>query len=146
VGFALDMAASGHDHGANLPPEAAMPFRVVSTEAPALLTITLSGDWPSVQEQREARRPLIEQGKMSRESKAIVNITGVTGLPRFNEVEAAMMAAETDVAMLPKRIALVVQPGANFGVGRMLQSMAPADLAIELFTDEASARDWLLTT
>lgn len=122
-----------------------MPVRVVTTEAPALLTVTLSGVWPSVQEQRAVRRPLIEQGTLSRESKAIVDITGVTGLPRFNEVEAAMMAAETDVAMLPKRIALVVRPGANFGIGRMLQSMAPSGLAIELFTDEASARDWLMT-
>lgn len=120
-----------------------MPVTVVTHEAPALLSFKLSGAWPSVAEQRELRRQLHEQGQLTRQSRALIDIRAVESLPKFDDVDAAMLAAGEAVAALPNRVAFLVVPGAMFGVGRMLQSLSPPGLELELFEDEAAAREWL---
>lgn len=120
-----------------------MPVRVDEQGAPAFLEFVLTGAWPTVQEQQEIRRQLLQQGKISRETVALIDLR-VVDLPRFEEVDGAMQAAGRDLASLPKRIALLVLPGASFGVGRMMQSTAPLELEMELFEDATAARDWLM--
>lgn len=120
-----------------------MPISIVTQEAPAFLMVTMSGKWPTVQEQKGLRRQLVERGHLAPETRTLVDIRTVDPLPRFEDVDAAMVAAEHDEGTLPKRIAFLVRPGAHFGVGRMLQSLAPPGVAMELFEDEAAARDWL---
>lgn len=120
-----------------------MPVTVVTDKAPALLSFTVSGAWPPVAEQRELRRQLHDQGQLTRRSRVLVDIRAVESLPRFDDVDAAMLAAGRDMPALPHRVAFLVVPGAVFGVGRMLQSLSPSGLELELFEDEAAARDWL---
>lgn len=120
-----------------------MSISVVTEEAPAFLMFTISGKWPTVQEQKGLRRQLVERGQLSPQTRTVIDIRTIDPLPRFDDVEAAMLAAEHDEEIMPKRLALLVRPGALFGIGRMLQSMSPPGVALELFEDEAAARDWL---
>ena len=120
-----------------------MPVRVDEHQAPAFLELVLTGPWPTLQEQHEIRRQLLQQGKLSRETVALIDIREAE-LPRFEDVDGAMQAAARELAGLPKKIALVVLPGASFGVGRMMQSTAPLGLEMELFEDAEIARDWLM--
>ncbi|MGE0866342.1 MAG: hypothetical protein AB7P34_20780 [Vicinamibacterales bacterium] len=122
-----------------------MPVTVVTDEAPALLSFRLSGAWPTVAEQRELRRQLHEHGQLTRKTRVMIDTRAATSLPTFDEADAAMLAAGQHVSALPNRVALVIRPGALFGIGRMLQSLAPIGLELELFDDEAAARDWLTT-
>ena len=120
-----------------------MPVAVVTDQAPALLSFTMSGAWPTIAEQRDLRRQLHDRGQLTRQSRALIDIRAVESLPKFDAVDAAMLAAGQDFSALPHRIAFLVLPGAVFGVGRMLQSLSPSGLELELFEDEAAARDWL---
>lgn len=121
-----------------------MPVRVEEQDAPAFLAFVLTGSWPAVQEQVEIRRQLKEHGKLSRQSVVLVDIRDVTELPSYDDVDGAMQAAAREIMALPRRAALVVQPGATFGVGRMLQSLAPSGMELQLFEDPEVARDWLM--
>jgi hypothetical protein len=120
-----------------------MAVRVDEELAPAFLALVLTGPWPTLKEQNGIRRQLVQQGKLSRETVALIDIREVD-LPRFEEVDDAMQAAARELAGLPKKVALVVTPGASFGVGRMLQSTAPLGLELELFEDAENAREWLM--
>lgn len=120
-----------------------MPVSVVTDEAPALLSFTVSGAWPTVAEQRELRRELHERGHLTRTTRVQIDVRAATSLPTFEEADAAMVAAGQLVSALPNRVALLIRPGALFGIGRMLQSLAPAGLELELFEHEAAARAWL---
>lgn len=120
-----------------------MPVRVDEHLGPAFLELVLSGPWPTLQEQNEIRRQLMQHGHLSRETLALIDIREAE-LPRFEDVDGAMQAAGRDLAGLPKKIALVVRPGATFGVGRMMQSTAPLGLEMELFEDADIARAWLM--
>jgi hypothetical protein len=107
------------------------------------LKITLAGEWPSVREQQDVTRRLLEAGQISRTTPTVIDIRGVSQLPNFAAIEATLAAAEREIDALPLHVAYVVSPGANFGIGRMLQSMAPAGLVVEIFTDEPSAVEWV---
>lgn len=121
-----------------------MPVRVVAQDAPALLSLVLTGSWPTVEEQSELRLQLVKQGQLTRQTAALLDLREVADLPRFSDIDAAMQLAEQQIEGLPKCVALVVLPGATFGVGRMLQSLAPAGVDMELFEDDATARSWLM--
>jgi predicted NBD/HSP70 family sugar kinase len=120
-----------------------MPVTLDTDEAPALLSCTLHGAWPTVAEQRELRRQLHERGHLTRQSRVLVDIRTVESLPKFDDADAAMLAAGKHVSSLPARVAFLIRPGAVYGIGRMLQSLSPSGLQTELFEDEAAARDWL---
>jgi len=121
-----------------------MPVSVVTNEAPALLTFKLSGAWPSIAEQRELRRELHERGQLLRKTRVLIDIRAVEELPKFDQVDATMLAAAQDASSLPSRAAFVVRPGAVFGIGRMFQSLSPPGLELQLFEDDVAARDWLM--
>ncbi len=121
-----------------------MPVSVVTSEAPALLTLTLSGAWPSLAEQRELRRHLHERGQLSQSTRVLIDIRAVEELPKFDDVDATMLAAAQEPSSLPSHAAFVVRPGAVFGIGRMLQSLSPPGMELQLFEDDAAARDWLM--
>lgn len=120
-----------------------MPVTVKEQDAPAFLALVLSGPWPTAQEQSGLRRQLVQEGKLSRATVALIDIREVD-LPFFEDVDCAMQAAARELAGLPRRVALLVLPGASFGVGRMLQSTAPSGVEVELFEDAEIAHSWLM--
>jgi hypothetical protein len=120
-----------------------MSVEVETREAPALLEFKIVGGWPTVAEQQELRRQLSGRGQLSRHTRAMIDIRAADELPKFDEVDHAMVAAGQALDVLPSHIAFVVLPGAQFGIGRMLQSLSPPGLEVALFEDEALARDWL---
>jgi len=118
-----------------------MPFRVDSNEAPAFLRFTISGAWPSIEDQQALRQGLIDRGLLTSESRALIDIRDITALPSAADLRSGVEAARLQGGA-PSRRAYLVLRGVQFGLIRMMQVIAE-DPAAEVFTTEEEALRWL---
>lgn len=118
-----------------------MPVAVDTTSAPERLTFTVTNPWPSISQFSSLRQWLIDGGLLNESSRALIDIRAVT-TPDYPEANA-IVTAGIRAGALPLHRAYLVGSAVQFGFARQLQSLSPASMEIEIFTDEAAALKWL---
>lgn len=110
--------------------------------APQFIRYAVTGEWPTIDEHRALRQALIEQGHLTRETRALFDIRMSATTPDYGEVRTMISAAMTQGG-LPLRRAYLVGTAVQVGLVRQMQSLAPPSIAVEVFTTEAEAIAWL---
>jgi hypothetical protein len=118
-----------------------MSVEVDTTSAPERLIFTVTDPWPTIDEFSALRRQLMDAGHLTAASRALIDIRAVR-TPGYHEANA-IVAAGVKAGALPWHRAYLVGSAVQFGFSRQLQALAPANMEIEIFTNEASALDWL---
>ena len=118
-----------------------MSVEVDTTSAPEILIFTVTDPWPTIDEFSALRQQLIDAGHLTAASRALIDIRAVhtPGYPEAN----AIVAAGVKAGAFPLHRAYLVGSAVQFGFSRQLQSLAPANMEIEIFTNEANALGWL---
>jgi hypothetical protein len=119
-----------------------MAIAVDSAHAPRLLRLSVDGAWPTVKEQSVMWAALIDQGFLTAETRALIDIRLVLDTPRFNAVQSMVISAERRSSWPLCRAYLVESP-TQFGLVRQMQALAPATMQIEIFKVESDALAWL---
>ena len=119
-----------------------MPIDIDTSEAPAFIRITLRGAWPTLEEQRDARLHLLASGKLTQDTRALIDFRALATTAAYSDVEQIIAAAMKDGG-LPYIRAYVVGSAVQFGLVRQMKSLAPPQVEIEIFTDEQEAHVWL---
>ncbi len=119
-----------------------MAIIIDRSQAPALLRYTLTGSFPTLQEQSTVREGEIAAGSLTAETRGLIDVREVTSLPHVDQI----MTRSGQPATWPLRRAYLVKPGEQFGVARQMQILAPARMQIAVYTDEQEALAWLLGT
>ena len=88
-----------------------------------ILRLDMTGAWPS-----------------AREGKALIDLRMVASTPPYTEIQSVMRLP--CVSWLARQ-AYIVGSAVQFGLVRQMQALAPPDMAIEIFFDEAAALRWL---
>ena len=116
--------------------ESKVPIDVDSSDAPSFLRITISGEWPSVDDQRVVRDELLSGGRLTPASKVLVDLRGVTGA-----AEPAGFAGLKD-GPVSRVQAYLVASAIQQQIARRFKQGAKSTL-VEIFTDEKDALEWL---
>ena len=119
-----------------------MPIEVDTTDAPAFIRITLHGQWPSLEEQRDARLRLINTGQLTEKTRALIDFRQLASTAQYSEVEQIIRAAMKDGGW-PLFRAYIVGSAVQFGLVRQMKTLAPPSVEIEIFTNEEEAQVWL---
>lgn len=119
-----------------------MPIAVDTSEAPEFLRITLHGNWPTIDEQREVRQRLIASGQLTESTRALIDFRLLASTVAYTEV-AKIVAAAIQDGGLPFHRAYLVGSAVQYGLVRQMKSIAPPHIALEIFTDEQEALMWL---
>jgi len=119
-----------------------MPIDVDLTEAPAFIRITLRGEWPTLEEQRDARLRLINSGELTAATRALIDFRQLASTANYSDVEQIIQSAMKDGGW-PLFRAYLVGSAVQFGLVRQMKSLAPANVEIEIFTNEEEAHVWL---
>lgn len=119
-----------------------MAIIIDRSQAPALLRYTLTGSFPTLQEQTTVREEEIAAGALTAETRGLIDVRQVTSLPHVDQI----MARSSQPGTWPLRRVYLVKPGEQFGVARQMQILAPAKMQIAIYTDEQEALAWLLGT
>jgi hypothetical protein len=119
-----------------------MPFFIDSTHAPALLRITLGETWPTVDEQRVWRVKMIDEGLLTAQTRALIDMRPLKQFPHYEEMTMVIASAVRDGGW-PLYRAYLAMPGMQFGIARQFQLMAPPTVTLQVFTDEVAAEQWL---
>src|SRR5262245_63374788 len=96
-----------------------MPIEVDTTDAPAFVRITLRGQWPSIEEQRDAREKAIAAGHLTPETRALIDFRELTSTANYTDVEK-IVAAAMQAGGLPHFRACVVGSAVEFGLVRQV--------------------------
>lgn len=118
-----------------------MPVAVDTTSAPERLIFTVTDPWPTIDEISAFRQRLIVGGHLTEASRALIDIRDVH-TPGYHEA-SAIVAAGIKAGAFPLHRAYLVGSVVQFGFSRQLQSLAPTNMEIEIFTNEADALIWL---
>ena len=119
-----------------------MPIDIDTTEAPAFIRITLRGEWPTLEEQRDARLHLLAKGQLTAETRALIDFRALATTANYSDVGKIIAAAMKDGGM-PFFRAYVVGSAVQFGLVRQMKALAPPQVELEIFTDEQEAQVWL---
>jgi hypothetical protein len=119
-----------------------MPIAVDTSEAPSFLRITLTGEWPTLDQQREVRQRLLATGELTSTTRALLDFRNLTSTAPYTEVEKIIESAMKDGGW-PLFRAYVVGSAVQFGLVRQMKAVAPSHVEIEVFTDEQEAHVWL---
>ena len=119
-----------------------MPIDLDTSEAPSFIRVTLRGEWPTIEEQREARLQAMAAGHLTADTRALLDFRGLATTAGYSEVEPMIAAAMKDGGW-PLFRAYVVGTGIQFGLVRQMKALAPPHIEIEVFTDEQEAQMWL---
>jgi hypothetical protein len=119
-----------------------MPIDVDTADAPTFLRITLRGEWPTLDEQRDARLRAIENGYLTATTRALIDFRELSSTANYSDVEKIVQSAMKDGGW-PLFRAYVVGSAVQFGLVRQMKSLAPSTVEIEIFTNEEEAHVWL---
>jgi hypothetical protein len=119
-----------------------MPIVLDTTEAPTFIRITLHGDWPTLDEQRQVRQQLMAAGELTAETRALIDFRQLATTAGYSEVEQIIAAAMKDGGW-PLFRAYVVGSAVQFGLVRQMKALAPPMVELEIFTSEEEAHVWL---
>lgn len=119
-----------------------MPIDIDTSEAPAFIRITLHGEWPTIDEQREARLRLMNTGQLTEKTRALIDFRDLTSTAQYSDVERIIQSAMKDGGW-PLFRAYVVGSAVQFGLVRQMKSLAPPNVELEIFTNEEEAQVWL---
>jgi len=104
----------------------------------------VTGDWPSIAELGALRQQLIAAGQLTEQTKGLFDLRMVASVPMYSQVQE-IVAAAMKQGGLPLRRGYLVGASIQFGLVRQMQALAPPQISIEIFTNEAAARSWLST-
>jgi hypothetical protein len=119
-----------------------MPIDLDTSEAPAFVRITLRGEWPSLDDQREARLMMIANGHLTPDTRALIDFRQLASTAGYSDVAHIIAAAVKDGG-LPLHRAYVVGSAVQFGLVRQMKALAPPTVDLEIFTSEEEAHVWL---
>ena len=115
-----------------------MPIDVRFDEDRRLITVTVSGAWPTLPEIIAERSRLIMSGMIRPGVVELVDTRGVTrGIPNLSQMQAILHA----IGKPPNKRAVVVGSNLQFGAGRLAETLDPKGLKV--FRDETAALKWL---
>ena len=121
-----------------------MPISCDLEDAPRSIRLTVTGEWPPIAELAAIRQQLIDNGHLTEHTKGLFDVRMVASVPRYSDVQE-IVAAAMKQGGLPLRRAYLVGASIQFGLVRQMQALAPPQISIEIFTDEASALAWRST-
>jgi hypothetical protein len=119
-----------------------MAIAIDTSDAPAFIRITLTGEWPTLEEQSVARQRAIDNGELTAETRALIDFRGLASTAPYAEVEK-IIASAMKAGGWPLFRAYVVGSAVQFGLVRHMKALAPPPVEIEVFTDEQEAQIWL---
>lgn len=119
-----------------------MALTVDASDAPRILRLTIEDEWPRPDEQSTWRKTMIAGGKITAETRTLIDIRGMTQLPKYEELQDIIAGIVRDGGW-PLHRAFLTATSAQFGVARQLQLMAPQSLSVEVFDDVNEAEAWL---
>lgn len=119
-----------------------MPIDIDTSEAPAFVRITLRGNWPSLEEQRDARLRMMNTGLLTDKTRALIDLREVATTAPYSDVERMIKSALKDGG-LPLFRAYLVGSAVQFGLVRQMKALAPSNIELEIFTNEDEAQVWL---
>ena len=119
-----------------------LPLTADTSDAPRLLRIAISGEWPSFDERATFRRDLITKGHLKPVTRSLVDLRGLTTLPAHGDVDSIVSAARREGG-LPRLHAYIVSSVDQIVLARMLKQSAGAGTVVEIFKDPKEAETWL---
>ena len=119
-----------------------MPIACDVSDAPATLRLTVTGEWPGIEEVTRVRRELIAAGHLDANTRALFDIVNVETIPDYEAARPIIAAAMKDNAW-PLDRAYLVASSVQYGFVRQLQSLAPPTVKIEIYFKETDATRWL---
>jgi hypothetical protein len=119
-----------------------MPIDVDTSEAPSFIRITLRGEWPTLEEQRDARQEMMKSGDLTAETRALIDFRQLASTAGYSDVESIIASAMKDGGW-PLFRAYVVGSAVQFGLVRQMKALAPSTVELEIFTSEEEAHVWL---
>lgn len=118
----------------------AMPAR-----SPSAVRRLAVPDAATFREVREAMRTLARDGSLGEMQPVLLDLREVRFLPTTPEAEALADELSSTDALGAHTVALVVQLGAQYGVARMVCTLAELRGGrVKAFTDDRAAVDWLM--
>ena len=118
-----------------------MPVQVDTARAPQRLVLTVTDPWPAIDEFSSLRQSLIKSGHLNELSRALIDMRHANP-PNYHDANAIVAAAIKDGAW-PLSRAYLVGSAVQFGFARQLQSLAPRQMEVQIFTSEDEALRWL---
>ena len=122
-----------------------MPIAIDTSDAPSFIRFTLSGAWPTHEQQRELRLQLIDAGQLTPHTRAMIDLRDVIELPAYTEPNSILAAAAKGGA-LPRLRAYLVGSAVQYGLARQFKFAAGPAAQIGIFTNEQEALEWLWNT
>jgi hypothetical protein len=119
-----------------------VPISCDVDDAPRSIRLIVSGEWPPITELAAVRQQLISAGHLTDQTKALFDIRMVASIPPYSQVKD-MVEAAMKQGGLPLQRAYLVGAAVQHGVVRQMQALAPPQIRIEIFTNEAEAVSWL---
>lgn len=119
-----------------------MPLLADTSDAPRLLRITITGEWPSFDERAAFRRQLMADGHLKTETRTLVDLRGLTTLPAHGDVDSIVSAARREGG-LPRLHAYITATVDQLVIARMLKQSAGPGTVVEIFKDIQEAETWL---
>lgn len=96
-------------------------------------------------EVRESIGGMVRDGSLAEAQPVLLDLRDVRFLPTTPEAEALADELSSSDALGRHAVALVVQPGAQYGVARMVCTLAELRGGrVKAFTDDRAAVDWLM--
>ena len=120
-----------------------MPISCDTSRAPARVLFTITGPWPAREDVAALRSRLMAAGQLNESTRALFDIRSVESVPHYLEVDRIVAAAMAQGGLPLTRAYLTASVDQQSVVG-LMQSLAPATISIEMFTDEAAAFAWLV--
>lgn len=120
-------------------PATTHPFTFIeidSTDAPRFVRFVLSGEWPSLERQRAIRDELVSGGRLTAESRVLVDVRGIA-----TEQDVAAFAVLKD-GIVARVQAFLVASSQQHQFARRFKQAAITTL-VEIFVDEQHALEWL---
>ena len=103
--------------------------------------ITLTGPWPAGEGHSRLVQELAAIGA-PQDAPALIDVRGVESGTEPHYADLTHRVRDRKMAT-PSRRAYLARPGTQYGVARMIKALAPTDVELEVFTDEAEALEWL---
>ncbi len=96
-------------------------------------------------EVREAMRGVLSDGSLAQEQPVLLDLREVRFLPTTPEAEALADELSAADGLGSHQVALLVQLGAQYGIARMVCTLAELRGGrVKAFTDDRAAVDWLI--
>ncbi len=117
-------------------------IEVDASKAPRFLHYRIGRNGPSAEDLDAMRRLVRERGYMTAETRLLVDIRALEGMPSMEETQHAMSPG--DVRVLPAAVGLLTQAGLQAELARSLLSMITGEIETAHFTNPDEAEAWWL--